>query len=67
LRLPVVERRYPSFSSTLKTKGTTCERYALSVLYLRPQTAELYGTCGKQDREQEACQSYRFFRCRGYN
>ena len=46
--LPHVEaHRYLSFGSTLKTKEKTCERCALSALYLRPQTAELYGTCGK--------------------
>jgi hypothetical protein len=31
-----------------KTNGKTCERFALSALYLRPQTAELYGTCGNE-------------------
>ena len=50
-----VGHHYLSFASTLKIKEKTCERCALSALYLRPQTAELYGTFGKQDREQEAC------------
>src|SRR5262249_56679930 len=40
----VVGHRYPSFGSTWKTNDKTCERFALSALYLRPQTAELYGT-----------------------
>src|SRR5262249_58562145 len=30
------------------------------------QAPYLHVTC-KQDRKQEACQSHRFFRCRGYN
>src|SRR5438093_1070451 len=52
--LPHVEaHRYLSFGSTLKTKEKTCERCALSALYLRPQTAELYGTCGN-DRKKES-------------
>src|SRR5438132_10838474 len=47
----VVERRCLSFGSTWKTKDKTCERSALSALYLRPQTAELYGTVGKRATE----------------
>jgi len=44
----VVERRCLSFGSTWKTKDKTCERSALSALYLRPQTAELYGAVGNK-------------------
>lgn len=34
---PVREHRSPSFGSTWKTKDNTCERYALSALYPRPE------------------------------
>src|SRR5262252_10034524 len=33
----VVEPRYQSFGNTSKTNDKTCERYALSALYLRPE------------------------------
>src|SRR6266568_6771463 len=51
----VVEPLCPSCGSTWKTKDKTCERFALSAFYLRPQTAELYGTCGKLRAAPRPC------------
>src|SRR6266581_7522546 len=58
--LPHVEaHRCPSFVSTLKSNGKTCECFALNLLYPRPQRRGFTRYSIKRIREQTA-HRYRF-------